>query len=312
MNNDIELKKKMQLIEQETGIKQLGLKEKKQAIYSQTHQNIDSNTGEVISQEQFNVVKIKSREDFLKLYTDNLEFLYRLRDKETRALLYIFKHLAYSNTICISSAFKKSMEVNLDVSQPTVSRAINGLIDKKILRRIDTDELRKSYEIFGNDMFFVDPNIVGKGSFRDLEKLRQTITQEFDLKQMEYTTRVNTEMTYTDYNDVIKRINKHEVVGVEETHTDKNERVIDVTIAEKQNDDFVDAELVAPKASQTPQKEALFSEKELGLKGDDEIDKALALETKKIETLELEVKKLELIQQLVASGKYDEIKDKML
>lgn len=319
MNNDIELKKKMQLIEQETGIKQLGLKDNRQAVYSKTTQIINEKTGEIAESIGTRVYKLKNRENFLKLYVDNLDIFYRLEDKESKVLLFIFKSLSYSNSIAINSSTRKNMSLGLKISMPTVSRALNGLINKGILKKVEDDSIRDEYVAYSDDMFFVDPNIVGKGSFRDLEKLRQTIVREYDLNKMELKTSISIEHEYADLNEVLTNPNKHKVIDVKLSQPTPIVKEAEITLAENSQNSVSVEPIVVPVQElpqepqpQTPQKEALFSEKELGLKDDEEIDKALALEAKKIETLELEVKKLELIQQLVASGKYDEIKDKII
>lgn len=319
MNNDIELKKKMQLIEQETGIKQLGLKDNRQAVYSKTTQIINEKTGEIAESIGTRVYKLKNRENFLKLYVDNLDIFYRLEDKESKVLLFIFKSLSYSNSIAINSSTRKNMSLGLKISMPTVSRALNGLINKGILKKVEDDSIRDEYVAYSDDMFFVDPNIVGKGSFRDLEKLRQTIVREYDLNKMELKTSISIEHEYADLNEVLTNPNKHKVIDVKLSQPTPIIKEAEITLAENSQNSVSVEPIVVPVQElpqepqpQTPQKEALFSEKELGLKDDEEIDKALALEAKKIETLELEVKKLELIQQLVASGKYDEIKDKII
>ncbi|XTO84312.1 hypothetical protein RZU89_10270 (plasmid) [Campylobacter coli] len=49
--------------------------------------------------------------------------------------------------------------------------------EKKIVLKLDTDDLKKAYDVFAKNAFLINPNVIGKGSFRDLRNLRQTIVQ---------------------------------------------------------------------------------------------------------------------------------------
>lgn len=313
MNDENALREKMELIERETGIKQIGLNQKKHAIYSKTTQVVNENTGEIAETIGTRVYKLKSRVEFLQLYVDNLNLLFRLEDKETKTLLFIFKNLSFMNTVAINSTLRRNISIGLDISLPTVSRALNGLIQKGILKKIESQQLREEYQAFTDDMYFVDPNIVGKGSFRELEKLRYTMTNEYDLSKMEFKKTVDIEHSYADLDNVIENIDKHRIIDIQSNQIDNKEKETNILIAEKENansDTIIDTEAVESQKAVKTQNESLFSADSLNnnTKESKEIDNLLSLENAKIKTLELEIKKtnLYIMQQLIDAGKIDE------
>lgn len=58
----------------------------------------------------------------------------------------------------------------------------------------------KNIEIFDvveTNSFIINPQIIGKGSFKDLKKLRQTIVKEFDFEKLELTQKFRIKSSYT-------------------------------------------------------------------------------------------------------------------
>lgn len=101
---------------------------------------------------------------------DYLRFIYKLKDKEMKVLLYVMENLDVLNTITLNSGFRKSIMNALSVSQPTVSKALKGLIEKRVLNKIDTDELKEAYNVYVDNAYFIEPNLVGKGSMKIWQK----------------------------------------------------------------------------------------------------------------------------------------------
>lgn len=296
-----ETTKAMQKIEQETGIKQLNLRQVKHAVYSKTTQVLDGQTGEAVETVGTKVYKIQSRVEFLQLYTENLNILYRLEGQDAKVLLFIFQNMTFMNTVALNSTLRKNIALGLGISQPTVGRALSRLIDKDILKPITSQELRDEYKAYTDDIYFINPNIVGKGPFKELEKLRWTMTKEYDLTKMEGKTTVNIEHAYGDYDEVSKNLDKHKVIDVETNQIDNNTRETNIIIANKENNDVIDI-------SPLPQNDSLFDSNELDNNDDNEISLALELENKKIEALQLKLKdsNLEIIKKLIDAGKVNE------
>lgn len=300
-----EATKAMQKIEQETGIKQLNLRQVKHAVYSKTTQVLDGQTGEAVETVGTKVYKIQSRVEFLQLYTENLNILYRLEGQDAKVLLFIFQNMTFMNTVALNSTLRKNIALGLGISQPTVGRALSRLIDKDILKPITSQELRDEYKAYTDDIYFINPNIVGKGPFKELEKLRWTMTKEYDLTKMEGKTTVNIEHAYGDYDEVSKNLDKHKVIDVETNQIDNNTRETNIIIANKENNDKNNGVI---DISPLPQNDSLFDSNELDNNDENEISLALELENKKIEALQLKLKdsNLEIIKKLIDAGKVNE------
>lgn len=300
-----EATKAMQKIEQETGIKQLNLRQVKHAVYSKTTQVLDGQTGEAVETVGTKVYKIQSRVEFLQLYTENLNILYRLEGQDAKVLLFIFQNMTFMNTVALNSTLRKNIALGLGISQPTVGRALSRLIDKDILKPITSQELRDEYKAYTDDIYFINPNIVGKGPFKELEKLRWTMTKEYDLTKMEGKTTVNIEHAYGDYDEVSKNLDKHKVIDVETNQIDNNTRETNIIIANKENNDENNGVI---DISPLPQNDSLFDSNELDNNDENEISLALELENKKIEALQLKLKdsNLEIIKKLIDAGKVNE------
>lgn len=300
-----ETTKAMQKIEQETGIKQLNLRQVKHAVYSKTTQVLDGQTGEAVETVGTKVYKIQSRVEFLQLYTENLNILYRLEGQDAKVLLFIFQNMTFMNTVALNSTLRKNIALGLGISQPTVGRALSRLIDKDILKPITSQELRDEYKAYTDDIYFINPNIVGKGPFKELEKLRWTMTKEYDLTKMEGKTTVNIEHAYGDYDEVSKNLDKHKVIDVETNQIDNNTRETNIIIANKENNDENNGVIDISPLSQN---DSLFDSNELDNNDENEISLALELENKKIEALQLKLKdsNLEIIKKLIDAGKVNE------
>lgn len=304
-----ELQKKMELVEKETGIKQLNLRQRKQAVYSKVTQVIDGQTGNIAETMGTKVYKLHSRVEFLQLYVENLDILYKLEGQDSKVLLFIFQNISFMNTIAINSTLRKNIALGLEISLPTVSRALSRLIDKGIIKPIITDELRKEYQAYTDDMYFIDPNIVGKGSFRELEKLRYTMVKEYNLSKMEVTDTINIEHAYAGFEDINKNIDKHEVVDIKTMQISDKEQETNILISEKKDVD-VDDKPNTVQNHQTPSQESLFTNNDLQEPKEEksEIDKALELENKKLEILQLKLKEtnLDIVKKLIEAGRIDE------
>lgn len=280
-------------------------------------QILDNKTGEVAEAIGTKVYKLESRVEFLQLYTANLKILYTLEGQDSKVLLFIFQSLSFMNTVSLNPSFKKNIKEGLGIAQPTVSRSLSRLISKGILIPITSfPELREKYEAYTNDIYFLDPNIVGKGPFRELEKLRYTMVKEYNLDEMTVTNTVNIEHAYAGFDDVSKNIDKHEVIDVKTAQINDKTKETDILIAEK-NERINNTEPISVQqplevevAKIVPPKESLFDTQveTPSDKDKSEADKALEIEIKKIEVLKLEVENtnLYIIKKLIDAGKFDE------
>ena len=165
-------------------IKDVGTK-KSYTVYTEKQMEISGTTGEVLKENEIYVTKAKNRDDFIKFFVDNLSFIGSdLLNAERQVLFILLTKIDYKNIIYINSDLRRDVEALLKVSKSTVSVAINGLKKKGVILSL-SDSLKKELGTFSDNAFIINPNIAGRGSFNELQKLRQDISIEYDFEKLE-------------------------------------------------------------------------------------------------------------------------------
>lgn len=250
------------------------------------------------------VDKLKSKADFLQLYVENLSSLYKLEKQDARVLLFILQNISFTNTITVNSTMRKNVAMRLEISLPTVSRALNSLIDKGILQPIIGEDMKEKYQAYTDDIYLISPNIVGNGPFRELKKLRYTIRKEYDSNKMEFISIVNAKFFYDGY----EYIDKYEIIDEKSTQIDDKVSETEILIAEKENDKSATPMPKTTNVKSQNHYKSSPSSKDIGISIDDEVDKVVELANTRIEFLQLKIReaKLEIIKKLIDAGKIDE------
>lgn len=224
---------------QDVSIRDLNLKDQnRKTLIAKEKQYINHLTGEVLSSESYSI-QVKTQDEFVKLFVENIDYLGKKLDGfEFKTLFFILKKIDYQNALVIDSTFKKNLSICFDnKSSSVISRAIKGLVEKKILLKIDTMELKQKFQSFVGDSYYVNPNIIGKGSFRDIKKLRQTIVTDFDFENNKVTKSSSIDTTYKDGEDLLDNAEKYKVDNIEIIDdTNVNERTANIIVSEKQEE----------------------------------------------------------------------------
>lgn len=118
-------------------------------------QTIDKTTGELIdiSTRKINVL-VKDKEEFFFVYSQILGVLESiLKGPELGILsLLMFKYMSPSGSVTINESSKKEICTKLNISKPSVNRAIKSLVESDVL----IHPMKGSYSI--------NPNYVWKGT----------------------------------------------------------------------------------------------------------------------------------------------------
>ncbi|WP_416861241.1 hypothetical protein [Helicobacter ganmani] len=225
---------------QDVSIKDLNLKDQnRKTLIAKEKQYINHITGEVLGSESYSI-QVKTKDEFVKLFVENIDYLGKKLDGfEFKTLFFILKKMDYQNSLVIDSTFKKNLSICFDnKSSSVISRAISGLISKNILLKIDTMELRQKFQSFIGNSYYVNPNIIGKGSFRDIKKLRQTIITDFDFENNMVTKSASIDTTYDEGQELIDNTQKYEIDNVEIiNNTNTNEKIANILVSEKEEED---------------------------------------------------------------------------
>lgn len=198
---------------------------------------IDHETGEVLTTSNSVVTREKSRPKFIQLYVENLNVVWNLSAKAKSALIVLLNNLDYDNKIRIDANQKKIMQVYLDISRYTVANAIKELEEAKLIMAINTKALKEKYSkefgmpLVGRDWYLINPNVVGKGSFNEIKRLRRTVKQDFDFVDFKAETQV---LTSTEYSGIeaYQNVNEFNIVEDNIIEDKENNRIDRVTIIE--------------------------------------------------------------------------------
>ena len=258
-------------------------------IYEQTSETYDPITGEMTRDNYSFVKAVKTKDDFVKLFISNLDFLQSLTNAENKVLFYAMKNLNYVNAFFFTNVFLKYFVDNGILSRASVYNSIKSLVEKNILIKA-TEELKKEFGLYGNDIYFVNPNIIGKGSFGDLKELRKTIIKTFDFENLKMKQETITEAKYTGLSEVVENLNNHEVKQItRQVSPDEKNTSTEILVGEKNCNDVIDIE-----ASATENKNSSLEQEEKNLELKLKIIEA-ENESKRLENARLD-KEIELMK----------------
>ena len=292
-------------------------------LYKREQETTDFHTGEVVSSQKNTLTREKQRERFIKVFIDNLVYIVDDLDKiEKNVLWQILQEMNFYNIVRIDSSFRKSIQVGSNISQGTSSKVINSLISKKVLLKV-TEETCAEYKIlhFTGKEYLVNPQLVGQGSFKELSKMRRTITTSFDFDKLEATKEVLTETTYGGLEEFANNIDNYELKGVEHIESkDKKHLETNIVVGNK-NNEIIEAE-VEPQAEKQPKLEIADNSKLGFLETNSETEKLkammLQIELIKEQNRQIELRIKEKIELRIKEKKEDirqrelELKEKEL
>lgn len=287
-------------------------------LYKREQETTDFHTGEVVSSQKNTLIREKQRERFIKVFIDNLVYVVDDLDKiEKNVLWQILQEMNYYNVVRIDSSFRKSIQVGSNISQGTSSKVINSLISKKVLLKV-TEETCAEYKIlhFTGKEYLVNPQLVGQGSFKELSKMRRTITTSFDFDKLEATKEVLTETTYGGLEEFANNINDYELKSVDHVESNDKKHMETSIVVGNKNDKVIEAEIEEPSTNQN-QSVSVDNPKLAFLENNSEGDKIkammLEIELLKEQNRQIELRTLEKeqdIKQRELELKEKELKDR--
>ncbi len=184
-------------------------------VYGFEKTTLDYETGEVKQRDNMFITQAKKKDDFLKLFVLNLEFIAtELENSEKTVLLLIISNMNFKNIININPDLKAEIVHKSKMHRNTVAKAILSLEEKNIIYKLDNDELREKYDVFSKYAYLVNPDVIGKGTFRDLKNLRQTVVTDFDFETLEMKKQIIRETKYDDFGEISQNKNDYEVKAV--------------------------------------------------------------------------------------------------
>ncbi len=281
-------------------IKDVGTK-KSYTVYTEKQMEISGTTGEVLKENEIYVTKAKNRDDFIKFFVDNLSFIGSdLLNAERQVLFILLTKIDYKNIIYINSDLRRDVEALLKVSKSTVSVAINGLKKKGVILSL-SDSLKKELGTFSDNAFIINPNIAGRGSFNELQKLRQDISIEYDFEKLEVKQKYNIKSKYDGFDEISNNMENHEIKEIRQTQDKKS---TEVCIVEKDQNNIIDVNDVIEQPVNISKLQNIKTDKEIELELVREQNEAKRLD---IENLKAKNENLKLQIQLKALDQNNKI-----
>ncbi|HDZ4998133.1 TPA: replication/maintenance protein RepL, partial [Campylobacter jejuni] len=165
-------------------------------LYSKVEEKVNNTTGEITTIVNSFLQKEKTKDDFIKLFVENINYLTdNLSNSALRVMLMMFRNLNYQNIFHYNNDFVSYFTSKKILGKSSVYRAIKELEDKNVIFKI-TKEQQEEYDVISPNSYIINPQIIGKGSFKDLKKLKQTTIKEFDFEKLEMTQKVKVESEY--------------------------------------------------------------------------------------------------------------------
>lgn len=224
------------------------LKKNSSVLYSNKREVVDEITGEIKLTEKFTITKEKTRDNFVKLFVENIGYLMKLENSERNLFFIILTRLNYKNMFTFDKSFRKTIIDNKILSRASLYRAFKMLIDKKIIIKVEKNDTLFSdindNKILDDNMYIANPNIVGKGSWHDLKNLRQTVTTYYDFENLEATKEMVQETKYIEFDEVVQEVEEYEVKDVEQDlDAIKNELKTEILIGKKDNIEAINLDI---------------------------------------------------------------------
>lgn len=192
-------------------------------IFSQEYLLEDSNTGEVVRNTGAVTKNFKKKDDFVKFFIEGVDFINsaNISGNEIKFLINCLKWVNYKNILIMDSRMRKAIAQGMNVSLPAVSVCLKKLIDKEVLVHLDPSklnpEVKAEFNLLDDDkkVYLINPNVIGKGSFRDLSKVKQVVVKEYDFEKLDYKKEVFNSFLYDGAEELIENKDKHQIDNIE-------------------------------------------------------------------------------------------------
>ncbi|EPN7692903.1 hypothetical protein ACT26N_001777 [Campylobacter coli] len=226
MNNEIEIK----------DLNEINKNNKQQVVYRKDNLSTDYITGEVIERNQIIVRKVQTRESFIKLFTENIHYIINLEPQEKTLFFTLLSSVDYKNVVRFDKSMKQNIILDKVLSRAGMYRALNGLIEKKVIFKIDRDFVKSYAGVGSDDCYLFNPNLVGRGSWNDLKNLRHTITREWDFENLEVRENLEIEEEYLGLDEIKNNQKQYQVKEINQEHDETTKvKNTEIVIEEKNN-----------------------------------------------------------------------------
>lgn len=141
----------------------------KKIIHVQEVEEISTDSeGNFMSRKQTNVSAFEKEPPYVKVYLEDIGRLNGLDPAEQKLVNELVFNMGYNNVVPSYKPVKEMIAQRIGVSLSTVNNCIQSLYKKGVL-------IRKA-----RGFYIMDPNIFGRGSWKDVKNIRMTIEYNSD------------------------------------------------------------------------------------------------------------------------------------
>lgn len=189
-----------------------------QVVYRKDNLSTDCITGEVIERNQIIVRKIQTRESFIKLFTENIHYIINLESQEKTLFFTLLSSVDYKNVVRFDKSMKQNIILDKVLSRAGMYRALNGLIEKKVIFKIDREFVKSYADVGSDDCYLFNRNLVGRGSWNDLKNLRHTIAREWDFENLEVRENLEIKEEYLSFDEIKNNQEQYQIKEINKNH----------------------------------------------------------------------------------------------
>lgn len=153
----------------------------KSVIRSELKTIVDERTGEVIISESTAQRYVETEPPYVKLYISDIMRIKEVPPGMDKVLLVIISKMSYDNVIFTYKPIKIDIANRLGKSLAYIEKSIITLIKAAILIKID------------RAMYIVDPELFGRGRWKDISKLRLSIDYDPKTGEKRLSSNINKE-----------------------------------------------------------------------------------------------------------------------
>lgn len=140
----------------------------KKNLYVKEVVEIKDSDGEVLSTKRQEMAMFEKEPPYVKLYLNDIGRLKGLNNSEQHLLNELVFNMGYNNVVPSYKPVKEMISERLGMKYNTLEKSIKNLYKKGVL-------IRKA-----RGFYIIDPELFGRGSWSDVQKIRMTIDYNTD------------------------------------------------------------------------------------------------------------------------------------
>ena len=131
-------------------------------------EKIDYNTGEVVEESSIITYQMESEPEFVKIYLQDVSRLFNLPSGVSSIMYELLRYMTYENLIALTPYIRKQIADKLGTNTGVFNQGITKLTKQGLISKV------------GSGTYMANPDVFGKGKWKDIKNLRATIVYNSD------------------------------------------------------------------------------------------------------------------------------------